>query len=85
MFGISTATCSRSAMLAVGQRPMRIKAAWGWLRAFTILLALYPLAEKLKAQSALCGQCLGAGYEYWAAQDQYEVKPCEKCGQNSQE
>lgn len=64
---------------------MRTKALWGWLRAFTILLGLYPLAEKLKAQSASCGQCLGAGYEYWAFQDQYEVKPCDKCEQNSQE
>lgn len=64
---------------------MRIKRLWGWLRAFTILLALYPLAERLKAQSAVCGQCLGVGYEYWGGQDQYEVKPCDKCGQNSQE
>jgi hypothetical protein len=63
----------------------RINRLWGWLRAFTILLALYPLAERLKAQSASCGQCLGAGYEYWGGQDQYEVKPCDKCGQNSQE
>jgi hypothetical protein len=72
-------------MFALGKAMKRIKAAWGWLRAFTILLALYPKMNALKAQSALCGQCLGAGYEYWGGQDQYEVKPCDKCGQNSQE
>lgn len=61
---------------------MRIR---GWLKAFTILLALQPQAKRIGGVSASCGLCLGAGYEYWAAQDQYEVKPCEECGQNSQD
>jgi hypothetical protein len=63
----------------------RIKRAYAWLRAFTILMKVFGLMEILKAQEAACGQCFDTGYQYWGGQDQYEVKPCDKCGQNSQE
>lgn len=62
----------------------RLKALSGWIRAFMILLALQPKWAAIEAHRASCGECLGAGYQYWAAGDQYEVKACENCGQNSQ-